>query len=164
MVFLFISYLVIIILLICPFNFGIVIFREKKSPNLSLSLNFFTSTKNIEKTGAKSKKKILNISLKDNIFSCLKSLPKPIFDVLKIELLVTENIPYLLYFYLSFFSEYFNRFVLKNNRINDSFFLLSKGNDLYFQVKFVVKFNLFIIFSFLFQIIKVKIRRKDGDN
>ena len=69
-----------------------------------------------------------------------------------------------MFFFLEFFSEYFNKILSKRYIGNDSFFVISKGDELYFQVKFTVKFNLFIIFSFLFQIIKLEFRRRNGDN
>ena len=164
MVFLFISYLAIIIVLLCPFNMEIVVFSEEKRPGLFLSFNTLFKSQNNKNNKSINKNKNVNFGLKKDIINKIKNIPKPIFDVLKVEILISDKIPFLMFFFLEFFSEYFNKIVSKRYIGNDSFFVISKGDELYFQVKFTVKFNLFIIFSFLFQIIKLEFRRRNGDN
>lgn len=142
----------------------IVVFSEEKRPGLFLSFNALFKSQNNENNKSINKNKNVNFGLKKDIINKIKNIPKPIFDVLKVEILISDKFPFLMFFFLEFFSEYFNKILSKLYIGNDSFFVISKGDELYFQVKFTVKFNLFIIFSFLFQIIKLEFRRRNGDN
>ena len=166
MVFLFISFIVIVFIFITPFKVGLSLFTDKNRQNIVTSIKISFFTKYLSKINHQSKNKsnkIFNvlpfkINFNKNPFQIIKSLIIP--DKLLIEIRTTSLInPALLYPIKGFFLAIYD-YLDYSGYDSVFFFNIINAEESYFESQFEMKVNLFMIFSILFQIIRIEIRRK----
>ena len=166
MVFLFISYIVIIFIFCIPFDIGICAFTDDFAKKLNFSakvifFNIFLSKQN-KNDKSKNNKKFIKINFN------LITFKRLLFHIIPEKILINisfgnDAYPYFLYplkcIFLSI-SDYADAIGYGNT----VFLNVTSGTEFFLQSEIKVKVNLLIIFSVLFDIIKLNIGRKYGNN
>ena len=167
MVFLFIAYLVTIVLITFPIDIGLYLFYDEKENKFHITFKTFGISKYIpqkekfkNKKAIKSKKKsILKSKIAINKKGLISAIKMPIIERFNLTISTPKVNPAIYFPIIGIFKGAEN--IMK--RFGLPAFELSQENnaaELYFQLILDFKINLFIIFSALFQIIRIKSGRK----
>ncbi len=159
MVFLFVAVFVIIFLNCIPIKVGINIFSQKTIKNTHFSILLWNFVFSPKKRKNKRKKKRSKIKLKLNKKN-LDSLKLILPDKVIFESTINDGFnPVFLYPALAI-AEFFNYVsTVKNGLSVIENHVVTGDYEPYFQLRIMVKINLHIIFSLIFQIIKIEFRR-----
>lgn len=159
MVFLFIAIFVIIFLNCIPIKVGINLFLQKTVKNTHFSILLWNLVFSPKKRKDKRRKKSSKIKLKLNKKN-LDSLKLLLPDKVVFESTINDGFnPVFLYPTLAI-TEFFNYVsTVKNGSAVIENHVVTGDYEPYFQLRITIKINLHIIFSLIFQIIKIELKR-----
>ena len=166
MVFLFITFIVIIFFFCAPFNVGICAFTDDFDKKINFSFKILIFNIFLKKSNINSKSKNINLSIKINFD--LSVFKRILFNITPKKILFNfslgnDNFPYYLYplngIFL-FIEDYYDAIGYSNT----VFLNVTSGKKFFLQTEVNLRINLLIIFSVLFDIIKLNIGRNHGNN
>lgn len=166
MVFLFIAFLVIIFLFCAPIKVGLCGFYNDNYNNATFRIKisffekYFSKLKKKKYKSSEHNKKNKQIKIKVNPYQIFLFLKKIIIKRISIDLVVPSETNAVVYYPIYGLILSFQSLFAELGREDKIYLDIARSDELYFQGDIEVKINFYMIFSSVFQIIKLKIGGK----
>lgn len=162
MVYLFITIFGIIFLFCFPFKVGINIFSEETPKNIQFSITLLNFVINGKKLLRNKRTKNKKSAIKINFCKLPQILKMIVVEQTYLEVTINNNFDPAIYFTIQPLIDFFNCIVVKELGVAQPIKSVwcKENKENYFQMRIAIKINFHIIFSAIFQILKIDLRRK----